>query len=374
MDTTAARRWLRVALATAALATCCAACDDAATTGDGAIPDTVTAADLEGDAQDAADSGMHDVEPDTATDTAPELDAEPRDTVEPQDDDAILDLTADVADVPLPTVEWTTSRDDAGRLVVHAPAPALAAACEPCLDADHDGLVDAFEDGLLAVLRPCLRLDEDERLLDDETAVVHDVARVFAVSTEPLRLRALIMIGYSRDYGSCGLTAHNGDSERVAIELLATGPASDGALELVAQRFYTAAHEGTVNDHSQRFDATDPTLVFAQEAHGPRWVVFPSANKHATYASIASCEAIANGIPCLDEDCGADGVADPATYELLPGVVNAGEPSAPRLTDLAPIGFPGDDAWAEQDFCGGRGGSGCSAPVRRKLLDDPFAP
>ena len=103
----------------------------------------------------------------------------------------------------------------------------------------------------------------------------------------------------------------------------------------------------------------------------PRWVVFPSADKHATYATVEICEGI-SPVPCLDEDCGPDDVADPALFDVLPLSFNAGELAAPRLTDLTPAGFPGDDAWAEQDFCGGLGGTGCSSSVRSKLLVDPF--
>jgi hypothetical protein len=103
----------------------------------------------------------------------------------------------------------------------------------------------------------------------------------------------------------------------------------------------------------------------------PRWVVFPSSDKHGTYATIEICEDV-SVIPCVDEDCGADGVADPAMYDRLPPYVNAGEEAMPLVTDLTVVGFPGDDAWAEQDFCGGLGGTGCSDDVRNKLLPSPF--
>ena len=46
----------------------------------------------------------------------------------------------------------------------------------------------------------------------------------------------------------------------------------------------------------------------------PRWIVFPSADKHATYGSVEICEAISM-IPCFDEDCGPDGVDDPAAFD-----------------------------------------------------------
>ena len=67
---------------------------------------------------------------------------------------------------------------------------------------------------------------------------------------------------------------------------------------------------------------------------------------------------------------------------ICPGVV-AGKAHGSEVTDarsreltgvgdLGPVGFPGDDAWADQDFCGGLGGSVCSSSVRSKLVTDPF--
>ena len=100
-------------------------------------------------------------------------------------------------------------------------------------------------------------------------------------------------------------------------------------------------------------------------------MVYPSADKHATYATIAICEGV-SVVPCFDEDCAPDGVNDPSKFDRLPPFVNAGEETAPLVSDLTAIGFPGDDAWADQDFCGGLGGATCSAPVRDKLLNDPF--
>lgn len=255
--------------------------------------------------------------------------------------------------------------------------PMTLAACRqldaldvPCADVDRDGLTDAWEDLALDLLRPLRRLDEAESLVDDPAAVLADVGRVAPVGE---RVRLYVMLGYSKDYGSCGgITGHNGDSERVALDLQPDPTHGPGGVVVVGA--YTAAHEGTANDHGQLFLGPDlAQLVFAADpvTADPRWVVFPSADKHATYASIPICEGI-SPIPCIDEDCGPDDVDDPAAYDRLPASANAGEEAAPRLGDLDSLGFPGDHAWADQDFCGGLGGTGCSSPVREKLLVDPF--
>ena len=240
----------------------------------------------------------------------------------------------------------------------------------PCADVDLDGLTDAWEDLALDLLRPLRRFDEDESLFGDPTAALGDVGRAAPVGE---RVRLFVMLGYSKDYGSCGgFTGHNGDSERVALDLQPDPARGPGGVVVVGA--YTAAHEGTVSDHGHVFTGAElGMLVYTVDPNtaDPRWVVFPSADKHATYASIAICEGV-SPLPCFDEDCNPDGVADPGAYERLPQLVNAGEEAAPRVTELTVVGFPGDDAWATQDFCGGLGGTGCSSPVRDKLLVDPF--
>jgi hypothetical protein len=247
---------------------------------------------------------------------------------------------------------------------------ALDTAGAPCQDLDQDALVDAWEGVAIERLRPVVVLDEDEQLVSDRAAVVAVVARVAPVGDA---VHAYMMLGYSKDYGSCGgFTSHNGDSERVALQLIAEPGGGPGDVRIAAA--YTASHEGTANSHSRVFTGDDLSeLTFGDDvALGePRWFVFASSDKHATYARKDVCEGISI-IPCFDEDCGPDGVAAPADYELLPPFVNAGEEANPLVTDLASVGFPGDDAWATQDFCGGLGGTGCSSPVREKLLVDPF--
>ena len=274
-------------------------------------------------------------------------------------------------------LEVATLLTDEGRLALQCNLPFGVDDClglpeldPPCDDEDLDGLVDAWEDVALERLRPLRRLDEAEALVDDAEAVLADVGRVAPRGDD---LLMLVMLGYSRDYGSCGgFTAHPGDSERVGVLLVPYADGGPGGV--VFDAAYTAAHEGTINDHGQMFEGDElDLLVFdIDPEHGqPRWVVFPSANKHATYASIEICESV-SVVPCLDEDCAPDGVPDPEAFDRLPSVANAGEESAPRLTDLARVGYPGDDAWIDQPFCGGLGGPGCSSSVRSKLVVDPF--
>ena len=238
-----------------------------------------------------------------------------------------------------------------------------------CEDADKDGWVDGWEDAVIGLVNPAIRFDEAEPLFDDPDAVLANVARLTEVDGD---LRVYLMLGYSRDYGRCGISAHDGDSERVAFNLVRLG--TDGDVAVTA--FYTAAHEGTLTDHGEVFAGWDRSLLTFENdpLHGgPRWVVFASDGKHATYGSLERCET-AEWAPCLEEDCGPDGVSV-AAYTVINAVHNAGEPEHPRLEALDPIGFPGDHAWLEQPFCGGGTGGwgdGCSSSVRSKLTEDPF--
>lgn len=241
----------------------------------------------------------------------------------------------------------------------------------PCEDLDLDGLVDLWEDEILARVRPSLQLDESEPLVDDPEAVLAMVGRVFPVGD---LIHVYIMIGYHYDYGRCGFSSHDGDSERVAVALQRMSGPSDGAGDVMLVSAYTAAHEGTLTDEGATYEGaslSELSFPIDPSTGEPRWRVWSSDGKHATYGSIDACES-ASYVPCIEEDCAPDGV-DPLPFEILPEIANAGEPATPLLTDLSSLGFPDEDAWLEQDFCGGRGRSGpCSAPVRDKLTADPF--
>jgi hypothetical protein len=262
-----------------------------------------------------------------------------------------------------------------GGLRVETFTPLTTTNCPTCPDVDADGLNDTFEDRVLRALRPVLMLHPDEPALDDDS-VLALVGRVSIASENPLVILVTVMIGWSEDYGSCGFTAHHGDSERFAMLLAPVGDIEATALATVdVTALYTAAHEGTLTDSGRIFTGStllaDITVV-DDDGH-PRFALFPSLKKHATYGNQTLCEG-AFALPCLKETCTTllEGVG------TVPPIVNAGEEAAERVGALDDIGFPGEHAWLDQRFCGGRGdglgSGGCSSPVRAKLLVDPFAP
>jgi hypothetical protein len=260
-------------------------------------------------------------------------------------------------------------------MAIRTNLPAWAEACAalplreaPCADEDGDGLTDAWEALVLERMSPLLRLDEKEPYLDDAQAATAIIGRVAPVGDDILISLALL---YTRDYGKCGFTAHPGDSESAALHLSTDGEAGDYRLTGA----FTAAHQDESNDQSRTYTGNAlAQFLYVADAFTdmPRWVVFSAVAKHATYATASTCEAVNKYIPCVREDCSPDGVPNPGDYDLRPPVANAGELEAPLLTALDVFGFPGEDAWADQTFCGGIRQDGCAPGVRKRLLFNPF--
>ena len=308
-----------------------------------------------------ADTGVPAESPQTA-DTSADAEEHGADTSEPED-------TRD----PFMLEAWTEDTSPGLQLYTNLPpAPGDCALLRdaPCADLDSDGLVDAWEGVVLERLRPLVMLDEDEPLLVDPGGLLIHVARIWPITAEEVRV--MIVLAYSEDNGRCGLTAHPGDSERVALTLtLHSGSAW-------VTEAYTAAHEGELNDQStlyagedirQMETTTDPTTG------EPRWLVYASEGKHATYASTEHCEEVSI-IPCLEEDCAPDGVSDKARYSVLGAhALNAGEEAHPLADDLAEFGMTGERIWADQPFCGGLGRAheaDCSSGLLEKMRTDPL--
>jgi hypothetical protein len=204
-----------------------------------------------------------------------------------------------------------------------------------------------------------LRFAEDEPLLNDADATLVDLGRVVPIDPSASRIRVFIVLAYSRDYGChLGVSAHAGDSERVVVDLRAE---ANGDVVITAA--YAAAHEGTLFDHGQILQGNDvDQLEWVPEDRGePRWVVYSSRGKHATYLSSSACDGAFAG--CV-ESCGSG----PTAPSRLPRVFNMGEPDAPRVDALDDLGLPGERAWSEQRFCGGLAGAHrCTSPLREKL-------
>jgi hypothetical protein len=256
-----------------------------------------------------------------------------------------------------------------------------------CLDADGDGLVDAWEAAVLDKLRPAVTFDEDEPLMKDGGASFAMLGRVFPGAGGHVVVNVLLL--YTSDYGAQNpvcfhKSKHAGDVERVAMELELDGASSAGGARVIAA--FTTGHEGTEDDQSRvwKNEELGSALRYLDDAttHEPRWQVFPSQNKHATYATIEQCQSVHlkqwTHDFCIDEDCAPDRVRDATRFTRIPTILNAGEPGAPLTDDLRPLGFAGERAWSDDTFCGGlrvdaEAKKECPPSIKSKLLKNPFA-
>ncbi|HEY8077379.1 MAG TPA: hypothetical protein VIF62_24805 [Labilithrix sp.] len=274
------------------------------------------------------------------------------------------------------------SRDASGALVLATGRPARMSSCHDartCVDADGDGLVDAWEAIALDRLRPFVTFDEGEPLIGSKTDTFASIGRVAPTGDNHVLVNILLL--YTRDYGAqnpvCfSASAHDGDVEHVALDLEIVG-----AGKAIVRRFFTTGHEGTSDDQSRIWSSADfHRLEFAHDGNGePRWRVYSSRSKHATYATKSLCEnAHMSSLLhqfCLDEDCAPDDVDHPERYTILPKIENGGEKNHPMADDLGALGFAGEHAWGAERFCGGLHPSSrkdCPPPVGDKLAANPF--
>jgi hypothetical protein len=255
---------------------------------------------------------------------------------------------------------------DGAGAVVRSPRPIRVlgpSRASPAADADGDGLDDAWEDAVLVRLRPRLRFHDRDDLFFDAGARLAMVGRVWPGDDD--RIHVVFLVLYSRDYGRCGYGDHAGDVERLTLAL---EPDLDGRT-VTAVAFYTAAHEGTALDRGQSgllgFFPPPEAESFPWPGPPPVWEVLVARNKHASYMSYGDCR---GGTPCVDDICAdLDGVG------LAVPVANVGEVDAPRLDDLAALGFPGECIYCGRRFCGDvSGGEHCPAPLAEKLARDPL--
>jgi hypothetical protein len=273
---------------------------------------------------------------------------------------------------------------DDGALRLTTPLTARVESCTnkaSCTDADGDGLVDAWEALILERLHPAVTFDEDEPLLGKDDAFAA-LGRVYA--RDATHVTAIVLLVYAKDYGApnwlCfGASAHAGDVERDALDLELQGKG-----DVIVRNAFTTGHEGTEDDQSRVWKSAELSkleTIEDEKTKEPRWRVYASQSKHATYASKEHCENVRlakfTHRFCVNEDCAPDRVRDSARYTRVPAISNAGEPGKPIVDDLAPLGFKGERAWSDAKFCGGltvdaEAKKECPPSIKSKLLLDPF--
>jgi len=222
-----------------------------------------------------------------------------------------------------------------------------------CTDADGDGLVDAWEESALERMRPFVTFDEGEPMIANKQDVLASIGRVAPFGQNHVVVNIVLL--YTRDYGAqnpiCfSASEHPGDVEHVAIDLEITGKGT-----AIVRTLFTTGHEGTEDDQSRRWKGADfRTLKFPTDpaTSEPRWQVFASRSKHATYATKQQCESASFKSFlhdfCLDETCAPDDVSHPSVSRASR---RSRTPERPRIissTISRTIGFAGEHVWGDQ--------------------------
>jgi len=227
-------------------------------------------------------------------------------------------------------------------------------------DGDGDGLDDGLEDSVAANFFPYIWFDSGE----DCTAPAAEgnpgtaLARVRPHPADPAKIAITYVVLYARDCGDWFGGGHNGDVEPFTLTL---APNEGCQYGFGAFSLKTIAHEGTAFEHvdtAMLGNACDWGRLAGGSPQVAR--VYSAENKHGNYGSTGSCEDGALG----NDHCSESFLRD---YN----VVNAGEDAARRVDELSGLQFPGEFAWTDQPFSGGRGsGGGDAGTVRSKFVND----
>jgi len=235
-----------------------------------------------------------------------------------------------------------------------------------CDDADEDGLVDQWEDELLEALKPTLRFHPDEQLLRESNTTMLQLGRVSVRTLTPLSLDIRVVTALSQVRAACLWENNPGDLELTYIQVSELEP---GRLALDRMIF---------SEHSSDFDnwfdtvttAQIPNLTTVTEAGSGllRWIAYSFKGKHTLFQSPERCQSIISISACR-RYCPSDVSQATTQFDLSLEILNAGEPSRARVTDLAPYGFAGEQVWSDERFCGGDEGARDSRCFRKSIQE-----
>jgi hypothetical protein len=205
--------------------------------------------------------------------------------------------------------------------VVDSPASdaPIASDTVPGADLDLDGIDDAREDEWAIAYLPYISVHPS-----DGCPVHGVIVRVAPHPKESKRVMLWYDILWDED---CGASGHEGDDEMFGVVIDPTKPAPDGIL---AER--TISHQNTPCEHVTTCGrCSGLTACTTAKRLGKDYpTVFPSKDKHGNYADQASCSA--------SFICDFGGCA-PSTAPDAPPIVNIGEPTHPRVTNLTTQAF-----------------------------------
>ena len=230
------------------------------------------------------------------------------------------------------------------------------------LDMDKDGLKDNFENALADAWRPYFIYDQNENdrdhNIDDDSLQSWEPRVLFQV--RPTGYHQIVikwaflyrLDGGYRESWDC-IDWHYGDTQGGSYQLVS----SDGITWQLDDIDLWSDVPSPTSANDPRIEWTAPRSTYWGEMDlRPSPIVHASAGKHHQYMTAADCEADHS----CDDDCdgGAERSADTAPLGYFN---NVGEPnnhpSPPFVTDLGPLGYPGEHVWysAYKCKCSGMG-------------------
>ena len=224
-------------------------------------------------------------------------------------------------------------------------------------DLDRDGIPDAQELAWADAYFPYYSIHPSDG------CKTHGV--LFRMMPHPQQAARIVVIYVVLYDADCGASGHSGDDEVFAIVFDPKRPAPGGILAVRA-----ISHQDTPCEHDTTCGQCSgmPACGTATRAGKAYPAVYPSKDKHGTYADLATCS---SSFICDFGGCALSAAPD------APPFVNAGEPGHPLVSDLTTNGFVTTaNRWTHTDLqhfdpwkAGSFGGAGA---VSNDLVDTRF--
>jgi hypothetical protein len=224
-------------------------------------------------------------------------------------------------------------------------------------DRDHDGIADAQEAAWADAYFPYYSIHPSDG------CKTHGV--LFRMMPHPQEMGRIVVIYDVLYDADCGASGHDGDDEQFAIVFDPKRAAPEGILAVRA-----ISHQDTPCEHDTTCGQCSGmsacgTAMRSGKAYP---AVYPSKDKHGTYADMATCS---GSFICDFGGCALSAAPD------APSFVNAGEPAYPLVHDLTANGFiTTANGWTHMELFGfdpwKAGNFGGAGDVSKDLVDVRF--
>lgn len=236
-------------------------------------------------------------------------------------------------------------------------------------DADHDGLLDSWENFALEILRPYLAFNPNEEYLRDSKAGLLIFSRISPYQdSKGTTARYIVfrsVVTFSKDYGDgLGLGSHNGDTQEYISYWKI-----EGLNKIYLIKLQMVRHTGSLIP-SAPMTEFDPETQYKRSNGTP--YLFVENGKHGLWPNNNMCNEQSK------YECEWD---YNTSHVKRPDAFNVGEPENPFMdklntSDISITGphkkayniFNGESIWLITNFMGGRGNDGTGSTSIGQLL------